>query len=68
MVLQIIDRNIDFEKEVFKKISYSELMEWLKRNPMPDNYGESIYFYAYYRMRMGWVYTFWRKNILGWEI
>lgn len=58
----------DFAKEVLSMISKQELFEWTERNPMPDNYGESIYFYACHRMRMNWFYTLWRKYILRWKV
>lgn len=60
---------IDYKKELLKLISEKELNIWLEKNPMPDEWEDrDRYSWAYTEMPIGTYQTWYRKNVLGWDI
>ncbi len=59
---------INYKKELLKIVSIEEVNEWLVRNPVPGNWKGDKYSYAYTEMPIGWFWTWYRRNILGYNI
>lgn len=56
----------DYKTEILKRVSEKELNEWLKRNPMPENWQDkNPYSWAYTEMPVGKISGWLRKIFLG---
>lgn len=61
--------NDRYKDKLLKKVSEKELNEWLKKNPMPYEWEDrNKYSWAYTEMPVGSFFTWWRKNVLGWDV
>lgn len=54
-----------YRAEMLKRVSEEELEEWLRRNPPPRKWQAGKYGWAFLEMPVGSLYTYLRKNLLG---
>ncbi len=53
---------------VLKHCNEAELEQWLTRNPIPAKWKGGPYSWAYTEMAVGGIFTWWRRNFLGYKI
>ncbi len=58
----------EYKDELLRHISELELNEWLRRNPIPADWIDGKYSFAYTEMPVSKFLSWWRKNFLGYKI